>query len=87
MLIVNDSLRHHLPASREFFMDLTEVEDADTPRVVFEERITMMRELWRAIDSMFEAFLKRRSSTAWESQTNAIRKWILQTPKAVAAVA
>jgi hypothetical protein len=66
---------------------LPEVEDADTPRVVFEERITMMRELWRAIDSMFEAFLKRRSSTAWESQTNAIRKWILQTPKAVAAVA
>lgn len=66
---------------------LPDVEDADTPRVIFEERITLMRDLWQAIDSMFAAFLKRRTSSAWESQTTSIRKWILQTPKAVVAVA
>ena len=46
-----------------------------------------MRDLWKGIDSLFAAFLKRRCSTAWESQTTAIRKWILQSPKPVAAVA
>jgi hypothetical protein len=66
---------------------LPEVEDAQTPRVAFEERVTLIRELWSAIDSLFEAFLKRRSSTGWESRTTAIRKWIQQAPRAVAAVA
>ena len=66
---------------------LPEVEDAETPRVIFEERITMMRDLWQAIDAMFEAFLKRRASSAWESQTSSIRKWILQSPKLVEAMA
>ena len=66
---------------------LRDVEDADTPRVIFEERITLMRDLWQAIDSMFAAFLKRRASSAWESQTTSIRKWILQSPKPVVAVA
>jgi hypothetical protein len=66
---------------------LPEVEDAETPRVIFEERITMMRDLWHAIDAMFEAFLKRRTSSAWESQTSSIRKWILQSPKLVEAMA
>ena len=66
---------------------LPDVEDAETPRVIFEERVTMMRDLWQAIDSMFEAFLKRRASSAWESQTASIRKWIVQAPKAVVAVA
>jgi hypothetical protein len=66
---------------------LPEVEDAETPRVIFEERVTMMRDLWQAIDAMFEAFLKRRASSAWESQTSSIRKWILQSPKLVEAMA
>jgi hypothetical protein len=66
---------------------LPDIEEADTPRVIFEERVTMIRDLWQAIDSMFEAFLKRRASSAWESQTTSIRKWILQTPKLAVAVA
>jgi hypothetical protein len=66
---------------------LPEVEDAETPRVVLEERVTLMRDLWSAIDSLFDAFLKRRSSTAWESRTTAIRKWIQQSPQPVVAVA
>jgi hypothetical protein len=60
---------------------LPEVEEADTPRVLFEERITQMRDLWGTIDSLFETFLKRRTSPGWESHAGAMRKWILQTAK------
>jgi hypothetical protein len=66
---------------------LPEVEEADTPRVLFEERIAQMRDLWAAIDSLFEVFLKTRTSGTWETQTKAIRKWILQSPRAAVAVA
>jgi hypothetical protein len=66
---------------------LPKVEEADTPRAQFEERVALMRDLWKAIDSLFEVFLKRRCSSAWESQTSAIRKWILHSPKPVVAVA
>lgn len=66
---------------------LPEVENADTPRVLFEERIGQMRDLWSAMDSLFEVFLKHRTSSAWESQSMVIRKWILQNHKPVAAVA
>src|SRR5205814_992346 len=34
---------------------LPEIEEADSPRVVFEERIALLRELSKAIDSLFEA--------------------------------
>jgi len=64
---------------------LPEVEDAETPRVLFEERIALLRDLCRSIDAMFEAFLKIRGSSAWEGQVNAMRRWILQPVKAVAA--
>jgi len=66
---------------------LPDVDDADTPRVLFEERITLMRDLWKAIDSLYEAYLDRRCGGGWESQVSAIRKWILQTAKPVVAVA
>jgi hypothetical protein len=56
---------------------LPEVEDAETPRVLFEERIMLLRDLWRAIDHLFATFLKNRTTSHWESQTNTIRKWIL----------
>jgi hypothetical protein len=64
------------------------VEEADTPRKVFEERIGHLRDLSRTIDALYEAFLKIRASSAWESQCGAIRKWILQpAPQPMAAVA
>jgi hypothetical protein len=66
---------------------LPNVDEADTPRALFEERVALMRDLWKALDSLFAAFLKRRCSASWESQTGAIRKWILQTQKPIAAVA
>jgi hypothetical protein len=64
---------------------LPEVEDAETPRVLFEERISLLRDLCRAIDGMFESFLKVRASSAWEGQVSNMRRWILQPIKAVAA--
>jgi hypothetical protein len=64
---------------------LPEVEDADTPRKLFEERVTLLRDLGKTIDGLFGSFLKLRASSSWEGQTNAIRRWIMQAPKAVAA--
>ncbi len=66
---------------------LPEVEEADTPRTLFEERITLLRDLCKSIDGMYEAFLKVRCSSGWEGQAGAIRKWILRTAKPIAAVA
>ena len=66
---------------------LPDVEEADTPRVVFEERIALLRDLCKTIDGMFESFLAVRASSAWEGKTSSLRRWILQTSKPVAAVA
>jgi hypothetical protein len=60
---------------------LPDVEDADSPRVVFEERISMLRDLSRALDSLFHAFLNTRASSGWESKTGVIRRWITQPAK------
>jgi hypothetical protein len=64
---------------------LPDVEDAENPRVVFEERITLLRDLCGAIDGLFEAFLKLRGSSAWEGHVNGLRRWIMQPIKHAAA--
>jgi hypothetical protein len=64
---------------------LPDVEEAETPRVLFEERIALLRELCKATDALFDTFLRSRASSAWESHTNAIRKWIMHPPKSAAA--
>jgi hypothetical protein len=67
---------------------LPEIEEADTPRVVFDERIALLRDLCKTLDAMFESFLTVRASSAWESKTAGVRRWIMQqTNKPVAAVA
>ena len=63
---------------------LPEVE-ADTPRVLFEERIALLRDLAKTTDGLFETFLKIRASSAWESHVNAIRRWILSSKSVAAA--
>ena len=63
---------------------LPEVE-ADTPRVLFEERIALLRELGKTTDGLFETFLKVRASSAWEGQVNIIRRWITTTKSVAAA--
>ncbi len=65
---------------------LPEVEDADNPRVVFEERITQLRDFASMSDALFDAFLTARCGSGWDAATKAVRKWILETSrKAVAA--
>jgi hypothetical protein len=66
---------------------LPDVEDADSPRVVFEERIALLRELCRVVDSLYESFLTVRASSGWEGQVSVLRRWIQQPVKLVAAVA
>jgi hypothetical protein len=63
---------------------LPDVQDADTPRVVFEERVAMLRDLSKSLDALFETFLKVRGSSAWEGYTNGVRRWIIQAAKAAA---
>lgn len=58
---------------------LPEVEDAESPRTLFEERITLLRDFCQALDALYGAFLKLRASGSWEGQVSTIRKWI-QTP-------
>jgi hypothetical protein len=64
---------------------LPDVEDAESPRVVFEERITLLRDLCGAIDGLFETFLKLRGSSGWEAHVNGVRRWIMQPVKTTAA--
>ncbi len=66
---------------------LPEVEDADTPRTLFEERISLLRDLAKMLDALFATFLRVRASSSWEGQTGVIRRWIMQTAKPMAAVA
>ena len=66
---------------------LPDVEEAETPRAVFEERIGLLRELCSAIDGLFETFLKVRATAAWEHEVTTLRHWIQQTTPQVHAAA
>lgn len=66
---------------------LPEIDDAENPRALFEERITHLRDLSRTLDALYDTFLKARASSAWESHTMTIRKWITaNTPRGSAAL-
>ncbi len=64
---------------------LPDVEEAENPRVLFEERVTLLRDLCAALDGLFASFLKVRSSSSWEGYVNGVRRWIMQPVKTVAA--
>jgi hypothetical protein len=59
---------------------LPEVEDAETPRALFEERIALLRDLSTTVDALYQAFLGARASSGWEGQVNTMRKWITAAP-------
>lgn len=63
---------------------LPEVEEAEDARVLFEERIAMVRDLVKGIDGLYARFLKLRGSSSWETQTGAIRHWIMQNNRQAA---
>jgi hypothetical protein len=64
---------------------LPDVEEAENPRVLFEERVSLLRELCGAIDGLYETFLKLRGSSGWEGHVNGVRRWIMQPVKTAAA--
>jgi hypothetical protein len=68
-------------------LKLPDVEEAETPRVLFEERITMLRDFCQCLDNLYAAFLKTRTSGGWESHVATMRRWIMQSTRPVAAVA
>jgi hypothetical protein len=53
-----------------------DVEEADEPRVIFEERIGMLRTLVQGLDGLMLAFLAERIGAGWEAHSRDIRKWI-----------
>lgn len=90
--LVLDAFGHnlHLTLAAETLgvngLKLPEVQ-GDTPRVVFEERIGVLRDFSRALDALYATFLKLRLGAGWETQVGNIRRWIARTSKPVAAVA
>lgn len=57
-------------------LQLPDVEDADSPRVVFEERINTLRDFTQALEGLFDTFLKVRAGSDWLGVTTKIRNWI-----------
>lgn len=68
-------------------LKLPEVEKADSPRVLFEERITLLRDFMKGFDQMYDAFLKHRTGDAWQANVEQIRRWIGGKKPVQAAVA
>lgn len=89
LIMEANGLQYYLTLNAETFgigsLKLPEVE-AENPRVLFEERVQMLREFCKSFDSLFSAFLKSRASAGWEGTTSSIRKWIGKTGKSVAPV-
>jgi hypothetical protein len=56
---------------------LPDIEEADTPRVVFEERIQLLRSLCSGIDALFFLFLTHRF--AGDDWASSIRRWITRS--------
>lgn len=57
-------------------LKMPEIADADTPRVLFEERIGQLREFGKLLDRLFAVFVNARTGGGWEGSTNGIRRWI-----------
>lgn len=69
-------------------LKLPDVEEADNPRTLFEERITLLRDYSKGIDSLYEAFLTARLS-GWNTTVASVQKWLAShtRPMPQAAVA
>ncbi|MBV8781159.1 MAG: hypothetical protein JO353_07150 [Phycisphaerae bacterium] len=55
---------------------LPELKDADTARVLFEERTSQLATFGELIEAMFNAFLDVRTSKGWPRQVEQIASWI-----------
>jgi hypothetical protein len=51
-------------------------EEVSTPRDIFEDRMDKLRDMIRASDDVFLAFVRKRLSSRWPQTLNAMRSWI-----------
>jgi hypothetical protein len=64
---------------------IPEVEEADGPRTIFEERITLLRDFCKGLDALYGTFLKHRAGGSWETHGGHIKKWIKAQVQSAAA--
>jgi len=64
-------------------LKLPAVEEADTPRTLFEERITLLRDFNKGLDSLYDTFLTARAS-GWNTSVVNLQKWIASHVKPIA---
>ena len=62
-------------------LNVPDIEDADSPRVIFEERITHLRDFSRTLDGLLGAFLKQRTGDAWAPTVRSMREWVAKNVK------
>lgn len=55
---------------------MPEITEAESPRDVTEGRLLLTRRLSDTLDAAYRAFLKQRTSGAWQSRKQQIREWI-----------
>lgn len=90
LIVESAGIAYNLNFNSESFavgsLVLPEVEEADSPRVLFEERVAMLRSFCKTLDGLYNAFLGVRAGGAWSSHATAIRKWAQQSAKTAAPV-
>lgn len=64
---------------------LPDIEDAESPRVLFEERINLLRDFGDALDGLFDVFLAVRAGGKWTATTSQMRQWIARGVQHAAA--
>ena len=68
-------------------LKLPEVEKADSARVLFEERITLLRDFVQGFDKTYDAFLKLRASESWNGYVDGVRRWMASKVRTATPVA
>ncbi|MEM9346399.1 MAG: recombination-associated protein RdgC [Planctomycetota bacterium] len=57
---------------------LPDITEAQTPREVIEQRLTLIGSMSFALDQLYQAFLRQRTASGWSSKREAMSKWIKQ---------
>lgn len=90
LIVEAPSGQYNLTLTGESFavgsLKLPDIEQADTPRTLLEERINLLRDFSRVLDGMYYSFLTTRCQ-GWNTQVSQIQKWVASHVKPVAQVA
>lgn len=64
---------------------LPDIDEAENPRTLFEERIHLLRDFGGTLDGLFDAFLAVRAGGKWSTITSQVREWIARGVQRAAA--